>query len=189
MSSLLGSRDLPLWVFWWANRASSWLISPRALLLYYQEPFGCLDRVSWAFVLASYNRMTRLCAILDDRVIRPVGCYDVFFSIYSKTEFALLVLPDILWMVFGHVVVNVTMPDSFSRFNQLWNGSFLWVFIHKENQTKKADQGTPLVPFSPNHFSNQWSSFSQSVVAGYFPPRKTFVETVNLKISLLEVGG
>lgn len=60
------------------------------------------------------------CATLEDRVITSVGCYAVFFSfIHRKPELALVPLPDILRMVVGLVVVNVTMPENFSRFNQL----------------------------------------------------------------------
>lgn len=116
------------------------------------------------------------CVILDDRVIRSAGCYTVLFSsIHCKTECALVLLPDVLWMVVRHVVVNVTMPENFSRFNQLLNDSFLQIVIHKENQTKKADKSIPLVPSFPSHFSNQWSSFGSNVIAGCLPSRKHFV--------------
>lgn len=117
--------DLPLWVFCRATEPQPGSSLPKHCSIY-RGSFGCLDCIPWTSNLASYIGWPALCAGirkkpactgLDDRVMRSVGCCAVFFSIHCKTKFASVLLPDSLWMVSGHLVVNVTRPENFSRFN------------------------------------------------------------------------
>lgn len=179
----LDSINLPesyLLGFLLGHRASSWLSSPKALLLcirnhlvafiVYLGPLTWLPIIRWPDLYSGIKKKPAW-AILDDRVIRPVGCYIVFFSIHCRTVIALVLLPDNLWMVFGQVVVNVTVPENFSRFNQLRNDSFLQIFICKENQTKYPF----CFLFSPHHFSKPVKLLWPKCCRWCLPPRKSFV--------------
>ena len=136
-----------------SHGASSWLISPKALLLCIRSHLvvlivdlgSWLPTVGWPDLRVGIEKKPA-CSELDDRARRAVGRPAVFFSpICCKTDSASALLPDILCMVFGHVVVKATMPENFSKFSQLWNNSFLWIFRHQENQTEKANKVAPLI--------------------------------------------
>ena len=135
-----------------SHGASSWLISPKALLLYIRSHLvalivdlgSWLPTVVWPDLCVGIQKKPA-CPVLDEGQEGLGPPCQLFSPIHYKTASALALLPDILCMVFGHVVVKATVPENFSKCSQLWNDSFLWIFRHQENQTEKANKVAPLI--------------------------------------------